>query len=110
MIWKMKHPQATPEMLGYIPSFLNDDDPRPAKEQLDTNYRQGGGWIPFPGFKMLPNGDLAYPGDPPMKLLAETVLHADGGTIKPEVIRFYDCSWVAIIQVPDGSYEICRMD
>ncbi len=98
--WVMKHPQATLDMLGYIPSFLNEDDPRPAREQFNTSYC--GGWNAFPGFKMLPNGNLFYPGDPPTELLAEA-------QFRNETIRFYNYAWVAVIQ-SDGSYEICRMD
>ncbi len=100
MIWISKHPQFTFEMLGFIPSFLSEKDPRPAAEQFNEHYISG--WRPFAGFTMLPNGDLSYPEDPPTRLLAETKL-------RDETIRFYDCAWVAIIQ-PDGSYEICRMD
>jgi len=102
MIWIMKHPKATPEMLGFIPQFLNEGDTRPAKEQLDSNYGHGGGWSTFTGMTMLPNGNLSYPGDPPYELLAETRL-------RDEVIRFYNYAWVAIIQ-PDGSFEVSRMD
>ena len=101
MIWIMKHPMATPDMLGYLPQFLSERDPRPAREQFDDNYRNGGGWRPFKGFVMHDNG-LKYPGDPLMPLLAETKL-------RDETIRFYLSSWVAIVQ-PDGSYEIARMD
>ena len=87
-------------MLGYIPLFLNENDPRSAREQFDTSHP--GGWSSFPGFTMLPNGNLSYPRDPDIVLLAETRL-------RHEVIRFYDCEWVAIIQ-PDGSFEIARLD
>ncbi len=102
MIWYMKHPQATPEMLGFIPEFLNEDDPRPAKEQIDSNYGHGGGWHPLPGWTMLPDGNISYPGDPPCLLLAETKL-------RDETIRVYQYAWMAIIQ-PDGSFEIARLD
>lgn len=102
MIWTLLHPDAHPDMLGFLPGMLNENDPRPAREQFNSNYRQGGGWRPFKGFTMLPDGNLAYPGDPPMPLLAETKL-------RDETIRFYECSWVAIMQ-PDGSCEIARMD
>jgi hypothetical protein len=102
MIWEMKHPQARLDMLGYIPTFLSEDDPRPARDQLNTAYSHAGGWNPFPGFTMLPNGDLSYPGDPPTRLIAETHL-------RKETIHFYEHSWVAVIQ-EDGSHEICRMD
>jgi len=102
MLWIMRHPKATPEMLGIIPCFLDEDDPRPAAEQFNDAYSHGGGWRSMPGFTMLPNGNLSYPGDPPVELLAETRL-------RDEVVRFYDFAWVAIVQ-PDGSYDICRMD
>jgi len=101
MIWRMKHPQATPEMLGFIPDMLSEESPLPAKEQFDRAYGHGGGWQTFHGFTMTTTG-LRYPGDPEMPLLAETKL-------RDETIRFYDCAWVAIVQ-QDGSYEICRMD
>lgn len=100
--WIMLDPKMTPEMLGFIPKFLNENDPRPAREQFNENYAHGGGWSPFEGFTMLPNGDLEYPGDPVYSLLAEAHL-------RDEKIRFYDYSWVAIVQ-PDGSFEISRMD
>jgi hypothetical protein len=102
MEWIQLHPKATPEMLGFIPEFLNENDPRPAREQLDDNYSHGGGVIPIPGFELLPNGDLKYPGDPPLAPLAETRL-------RDEIIRVYHYSWVVIIQ-PDGSFIVARMN
>jgi hypothetical protein len=102
MIWIQKHPQASIEMLGFLPSFISEEDPRPAREQFNTNYGHAGGWSPFQGFTMLPNGNLKYPEDPETRLLWETKL-------RDETIRFYEHAWVAIIQ-PDGSHEICRMD
>lgn len=97
----LKHPRATHDMLGLLPEFWDERDPRPAKEQADEAYRHGGGWRPFHGLTMEPAG-LSYPGDPPMKLVAEA-------NLRTETIRVYECSWVAIVQ-PDGSHEICRMD
>lgn len=90
------------EALGYLPSFLDLDDPRPAREQLHSAYGHGGGWRPFKGFTMQGDGNISYLGDPPIKLLAET-------TLGQELVRFYEHSWVGIIQ-PDGIYEISRMD
>lgn len=101
MQWRMIHPKMTPEMLGWIPFFLSEDDPRPAREQFDENYRHGGGFRPLPGFTMSAEA-LHYPEDPPFALLAETKL-------RDETIRFYNGSWVAIVQ-PDGSYEVARLD
>lgn len=102
IIWTLRHPEATVEMLGYLPDMLSETDPRPAREQLDSGYRHGGGWCPFAGFELQPDGSIVYPGDPPMPLLAET-------TLRDERIRFFDCAWVMILQ-PDDSFEICRMD
>lgn len=102
MIWIAKHSQARPDMLGFLPSFLSESDPRPAKEQIHTAYAHGGGWYPQSGFTLLPNGNLAYPGDPPIQVLFEA-------NLREEVIRFYDCEFVAIIQ-PDGTFEVDRID
>jgi hypothetical protein len=90
-------------MLGFLPIFLSTDDPRPAKEQFHTNYRHGGGWHPFHGFKFNPTTlTLTSSGDPPMRAIAETKL-------RDERIIFFTCSWV-MIQQPDGSCELARMD
>jgi len=102
MIWIGVHPQFTPDMLGFLPSLVDDRDPRPAREQFHANYGYGGGWDAQPGFTMLPDRSLSYPGDPPLPLLAYTKL-------RDEEIRFYDCSYVVIVQ-EDGSFEACRMD
>lgn len=90
------------ELLGFIPGFLSENDPRPAREQIDSAYQHGGGWSPFEGFKMLSDGNMQYPGDPPTRLLAETKL-------RDEVIRFYEHSWLAIVQ-QNGSFEVTRVD
>lgn len=101
MIWALLDPRMTPEMLGFLPSFLDDQDPRPAREQIDANYRHGGGWQPMKGFERTPAG-LKYPGDPPLPLLAVSALRL-------EKIEFYDYQWLVIVQ-PDGSFEVSRMD
>jgi hypothetical protein len=95
-------PRMTESHLGIIPEFFSENDPRPAREQAQDNYAHGGGWDRFDGFRMLANGALQYPGDPPMHPLAEARL-------RDEVIRFYNSAWVAIVQ-PDGSFEVSRMD
>jgi hypothetical protein len=100
MIWIMLHPKAKPDMLGYIPDFLSEDDPRRAADQINANYSHAGGWRPFQGFRMAANGDLIYPRDPPIKALAETML-------RQEIIKFYEHSWLLIIQ-PDGTWEVSR--
>ena len=99
----MKHPDAQLGMLGFVPQFFSEEDPRPAREQINENYKHGGGWLPIHGFTMSDDGlrlnveeGRHYP------LIAETQLRG-------ETIRFYNGSWVAIIQ-PDGAYEISRVD
>jgi hypothetical protein len=97
--WRILYPGVN---LGLLPGMLNSNDPRPAREQLDSGYAQGGGWNPFPGFKLTENNNLLYPGDPPTRPVAVTHL-------RDELIILYEHEWVAIIQ-PDRSFEVCRMD
>lgn len=113
LVWTLKHPQASIEMFGFLPSFLDEADPRTAAEQFQERYAHGGGWEPFQvgkitvpnlqGFQFLPNGNLKYPGDPQVHLLGEARLH------NKETIRIYEFAWVAIIQ-DNGYYGIMRMD
>ena len=100
--WTMLDSRMHLEHLGYLPSFLNNADPAPARKQLDENYSHGGGWVPFKGFILDAKNALIYPGDPPLTPLAETYL-------RKEHILYYECSWVVIKQ-PDGSWEVARMD
>lgn len=96
--WVMKHKLATMDMLGLVPYFIHDDDPDPAAKQFEKRYI--GGWLPQTDFKMYENRIV---GDGPIyRLIAEAQL-------RDETIRFYDGSWVAIIQ-KDGSFEVSRMD
>jgi hypothetical protein len=39
-----------PEELGLLPDFIDQNDPRSAREQFDANYGHGGGWHPIDGF------------------------------------------------------------
>lgn len=95
-----------PDMLGYIPTFLRESDPRSAKEQLHDSYSHGGGWCPFQGFtldisKPPEQWTLRYPEDPPMRLVGYTQL-------RNETVAVFEHAWVAI--VTDGKYEVARMD
>jgi hypothetical protein len=90
-----------PIMWGLIPSFLDEDDPRSAKEQFNANYIAG--WKPFEGFTFdLENGTLSYSGDPPMKVRSVMAF-------RQELILLFDFAWVLVLQ-PDNSWEVCRMD
>jgi hypothetical protein len=91
----------TIEDWGLIPAFLDDNDPRPAREQFNARYIAG--WQPFDGFTMNPETYvLSYTGDPPLEPLSTLLF-------RHEVILIYPYSWVAIVQ-PDGAWEVCRMD
>jgi hypothetical protein len=104
MLWILLN-NATMDVLGLLPGMIGDDDPRPAREQFDSEYQHGGGWCPLPGFtldtsKKLPT--LRYPGDPPLKAFAIARL-------RDERIVLFECSIVCIIQ-KDGAFEAARMD
>lgn len=98
----MLAPGTEPEDLGMLPSFLNEADPRPAQEQLDANYKYGGYWRTEPA-TLDERYRLCYPGDPPLKWTAFTVLHGN------EIILVYPADFVVIMQ-PDGSFKFQRMD
>lgn len=92
-----------PDLVGYLPQMLNEDDPRPAREQFHTAYAHGGGWNSFKGFTFNPEKrTIKYPGDPPHRPVGHTQL-------RDETIIVYEHAWVLILQ-PDGTYEIARMD
>jgi len=100
--WELLHPNMKSHMLGYIPHWLNDDNPEGAVKQIDANYRHGGGWHSFKGFTLGKGMELTYPGDPPLKPLARAKL-------RDELVYFYDHSWVAVIQ-ENGSFDVARID
>lgn len=90
-----------PALWGYIPSFLDEDDPRSAVEQIKEKYI--GGWIPMKEFKL--NKDtmvLSYPGDPPF--IPYGIL-----LFRDEKLFIYEGAFVVILQ-KDGSWEASRMD
>jgi hypothetical protein len=103
MVWALLHPNMKPEYLGFLPSFLNDEDPRRAAEQFDANYHFGG-WQPFGAdkFKLTKDFYLLYPGDPPQEPLAMT-------SLRDEDIIVYESDIIVIRQL-DGSFEVARLD
>jgi hypothetical protein len=118
LTFRMLNPAMTEAHLGIIPMFCHDDDPRPAREQIDENYQHGGGWSPMRGFTlkdalsaldkrsppylMAKHLELHYPEDEPFKPLAVAAF-------RDETIVFYQYSVVAIFQ-PDYSFEVGRLD
>lgn len=101
-IWTLLDPRVTMAHLGFLPGFLDADSPDAASSQLDKGYKKYGGWRPQQDFEMTDNNYLTYPGDPPLRPIAET-------SIRGETIRLYEHAFVAVIQA-DGSFEVCRMD
>jgi hypothetical protein len=99
--WALTHPRATFDMLGYVPQFLRDDDPRPAREQFNERY-EFGGWSPNKGFTKDNRDFITYPGDPALPPVAERKLGV-------ERIVMYPGALLAIIQ-PNGDFEIARLD
>lgn len=106
-VWHLR-PGVSPAALGLIPAWLDDENPLPAREQLDAAYRHGGGWRPFKGFTLVrPSNDvrdwrLSYPGDPDYRVLAYT-------TLREEIVLMFPYSWVAIIH--NGElYSVARLD
>jgi hypothetical protein len=90
------------DLVGDLPAWLNENNPKPAREQLNDAYRHGGGWHPIKGFIMYGDYSIRYPGDPVLHPVATAQL-------RDELILFYPHSWVCIMQ-PDKSFEIARMD
>jgi hypothetical protein len=89
--------------VGLIPSFLVEQDPRPAREQFDERYSFGGGWRPMANFTFNRiTKVLRYPGDPPFKPIARI-------EFRKEQIYIYESAFVCIVQ-EDGSFEAARMD
>lgn len=100
MIWVQLDPRATMDHLGLIPSFLDEEDIRPAAMQFDENYC--GGWLPQKGHTLDPTTRaLKYPGDPDLRPLFMSMLDE-------ELIIVYDCGYVAIVQ-PDETFEVSRL-
>ena len=90
-----------PEDWGIIPTFLDNDDPRPAAEQFNERYL--GGWNPFEGFELdTITGELLYAGDPPTLPISMMFF-------RNERLVLYQHEWVLIMQ-PDDTWEIARMD
>lgn len=92
-------------LIGELPCFVDDKDPRPAREQFNANYQHGGGWLPFGQGQWTLNfttWTLSYPGDPPLYPVAIMKL-------RDERIVIYRHAIVMILQ-PDNSFEVARMD
>ena len=81
-----------------LPDFIDQNDPRPAREQFDANYAHGGGWHPIEGFIHRKGVTIEYPGDPPYHPIAMWPL-------RNELIVVYRYGLVAIFQVGTRSLK-----
>jgi hypothetical protein len=93
------------DLVGVIPDFLDDADPRDAVSQIDANYL--GGWLDGPkGLRVLDADNararISYPGDPDLPAIALWIL-------RRERVILFVTSWVAVVQ-PDGSFRAARID
>lgn len=96
------HPDVLLGNFRFIRAMLDNDDPRPAREQFDAHYQHGGGWRPMNGLTLGKDKCLHSPGDPPIHPLAAMLLHKD------EYIIIFEHDIVAIVR--GESFEACRMD
>jgi hypothetical protein len=97
----IKLTDASFDVWGFIPSFVNEGDKRPLKEQLDRGYVSG--WRPFKGFTLDKDTlTLTYPEDPPLKPIQIAAF-------RDEKIAIYPHAWVLVMSA-SGEWEVCRMD
>lgn len=92
------------DVCGLIPSFVREDDPRPARDQFNDRYSFGGGVVPIGGGGEIVDTMWTYPGDRPLPPVAVLRLH------ETETIYIYQHAFVAIVQDGDGSVVMTRMD
>jgi hypothetical protein len=96
------HPDAVPNHVGYLPDFLVESDPRPAREQFNERYKDGG-WRPMEGFSYNARTHaLSSEGDPDLPLMAFI-------QFRDEQIMIYQYSIILILQ-KNGTFEVARMD
>jgi hypothetical protein len=110
IVWQLLHPQMTHEHLGFIPDWLSERNPAGAVEQINHNYKHGGGWFDFDGFAMHDQGVLTEKNPPQPPEQPDPPLHPLArANLRNETIYFYQYAWVAIVQL-DGSFRVARID
>lgn len=100
--FKMLHPSYTIEDLGMLPFFAWESNPKSVKEQINDNYKHGGGWQSMKGFTLNKDTSISYSDDPPQHPIAIA-------NLRDEIIFVYESSWVLILQ-PNGSFDVARVD
>ena len=89
-----------PDELGFLPDFIDQNDPRCARDQFDSNYCSG--WSSITGFTHK-GMVLHYPGDPPLHPIAMWPL-------RDEMIVVYRHGVVAIFHTKTGAVDVARLD
>lgn len=95
------HPRATAYHLGQVPAWLDESDPRPAREQINEKYRFGG-WSDFKGTTLGKGNAMCYPGDPPQLPIAEICFR------KERLFAYQNEFWA--IKEADGNVTFARLD
>jgi hypothetical protein len=96
------HPACTEDHVGMVPFWLDERNPKSARDQIHENYGHGGGWHSMRGFTIDKDHVLHYPGDPPFKPIARMQM-------RDETIFVYEHAIFAIVQ-KDGSFDAARLD
>lgn len=95
-------PQQPNGWWGYVPEFLDEHDPRSAREQIAEKYV--GGWNPLPGGTFdIETLAWTYPGDPPQQPVSIMIF-------RRERLIMYPHEFVLILSPDRKSWEISRMD
>ena len=64
-------PAKAAEAIGVVPYWLDEDDPRQPRATSSTSITStAAAGIRSSAFKLLPDGSIKYPGDPPLKPIA----------------------------------------
>lgn len=100
--YKQADPDALRDAMGILPLWVDDQDPRPAKEQFEEKYQFG--CFPMTGGTVDEEGTFWYPGDPPMPPIGKIER-------SQETVYFYQYAIVATVQKDeDRTLFMTRMD
>ena len=108
-MWEILNYQHGFESLGYLPQIIHAGG-GPVVEQVNQNYRHGGGWNKFTGFVLSrPSMELCYPVKADYE---EEEIYKPYARLKvsdSETVYVYDHAWVLIDRGGDD-WEVSRMD
>lgn len=94
------------DVVGFIPMFADEQDPKSIHDQFNINYAHGGGWHPIDGFELIDKElmTLKFPGDPPLQPLVFAKFRDH------HIVYVYESGIVMIYDTQDGTFEVARMD